>query len=153
MIDRAELACPRCGWTFVCGPGAMLDWLRRVKMARRGVEPEPDLIGELFRAAAGKFTCPQCDTLGLVVRPVPEENDEDWGMARACQSCGRPIARERLEVFPQTTVCVACQGRADRGETQEPAEYCPRCGNVMTLRHSRASGITRYVLACPKCRS
>jgi predicted RNA-binding Zn-ribbon protein involved in translation (DUF1610 family) len=152
MSDVAELACPRCGFSAICGSATMVDWLRQVKMVRRDVGPEAELVGELFRAAAWKFTCPECGTVGLAVRAVPRENDEDWGMARACEACGRPVARERLEVFPDATMCVDCQARADRGEMSGPAEYCPRCGNVMTLRQSRAAGLTRYVVACPKCR-
>jgi RNA polymerase-binding transcription factor DksA len=73
-------------------------------------------------------------------------------MARACQVCRRPIARARLEAFPDATLCVDCQGKAERGENSGPAEYCPRCGNVMRLKQTRSSGVTRYVLACPQCR-
>ena len=149
--SQAELACRSCGYTSVCGPGAMLDWLRKAKMVRRGVEPEPDLLAELLRAAAPKLHCPQCGAAGLVVRPVAVENDEEWGMARACDACGRPIARDRLEVVPDATMCVDCQARADRGESATVAEYCPRCGNLMVVRQSRTAGVTRYVQACPKC--
>jgi predicted RNA-binding Zn-ribbon protein involved in translation (DUF1610 family) len=130
----------------------MLDWLRSAKMARRGVEPEPDLIGELFRAASPKFKCPGCGAVGLAIRAIEEENDEAWQMARACQACGRPIARERLEAVPDAELCVACQAAADRRPAQGPLEYCPRCGNLMTLRLSRSTGLARYVVACPKCR-
>ena len=111
-----------------------------------------ELIEELFRAAARKFTCPECGTTGLIVRAAAREDDEDWGMARACDECGRPIARERLEIFPDTRLCVACEGSEDRGELTGPAEYCPRCGNLMTVRPTRTAGITRYKLACSKCR-
>ena len=130
----------------------MLGWLRQVKMVRRDTEPEPELIGELFRAAAGKFVCPECGTLGLAVTSVPEESDEDWGMPRTCETCGKPIARERLDVFPATRLCVQCQGSEDRGETPDAPEFCPRCGNLMTLGQSRSAGITRYVMTCPQCR-
>lgn len=130
----------------------MLDWLRRANMVRRDVEPKLDLLGELFRISVAKYTCPKCGAADLEVTPVPEENDEDWGMARACEVCGRGIARERLEVFPSTKLCVECQSRADRGELTGAAEYCPRCGNLMVVRQTRSTGITRYVTACPKCR-
>jgi predicted RNA-binding Zn-ribbon protein involved in translation (DUF1610 family) len=130
----------------------MLEWLRGVSMVRRDMAPEEDLLGELFGAAGARFKCPQCARLGLVVRPAPAENDEDWGMARACQACGRPIAPGRLEVFPDTTLCVECQARVERGEDSGPADYCPRCGNVMRMKQTQNSGVTRYVLACPKCR-
>jgi predicted RNA-binding Zn-ribbon protein involved in translation (DUF1610 family) len=130
----------------------MLDWLRGVKMVRPSSQPEPELIGELFRSAAGRFTCPACQTIGLSTRGFVEESDEAWGMARPCESCGQAIARERLEVFPQTRLCVACQAGADRGQRDAQDEYCPRCGNVMTLRPRVNQGLARYAMVCPKCR-
>ena len=130
----------------------MLEWLRGVKMARRDAAPDPDLLPELFCAACVRFACPRCKAVGLSVCDPEVEDDEAWGMARTCESCGRPIARERLEVFPDTRSCVDCQARTDRGESAEPAEYCPRCGSVMTLGQ-RHRGVTRYVMICPNCRS
>jgi predicted RNA-binding Zn-ribbon protein involved in translation (DUF1610 family) len=130
----------------------MLDWLRSVKMARRDAAPEPDLLPELFRAAAARFACPQCRAVGLSVGDADDDDDEAWGMPRKCESCGRPIARERLEVFPDARLCVGCQAQSDRGAVSGPAEYCPRCGSVMTIGQSRR-GVTRYVMICPNCRS
>lgn len=130
----------------------MLQWLREARQLRRGAEPEPELLSELFRAAADKFACPNCSTIGLVVGDMPAEDDEEWGMGRACEACRKPISSERLELIPGARLCATCQGRSDRGELAGPAEYCPRCGSVMTLRQSRGAGITRYVMACPSCR-
>lgn len=130
----------------------MVQWLRTVKMVRRDAAPEPDLLPELFRAAAPRFACPQCGAIGLSTGAADDEDDEAWGMARKCDGCGRRIARERLEVFPETRLCVDCQAKSDRGEAVAPAEYCPRCGSVMTMRQSRR-GVTRYVMICPNCRS
>ncbi|HEY2794317.1 MAG TPA: TraR/DksA C4-type zinc finger protein [Micromonosporaceae bacterium] len=31
-----------------------------------------------------------------------------------CESCGEPIPTERLEIFPATTMCVACKSAAVR---------------------------------------
>ena len=36
------------------------------------------------------------------------------GTYGTCATCGRPIAKERLEVLPQADRCVACQCREDR---------------------------------------
>jgi DNA-directed RNA polymerase subunit M/transcription elongation factor TFIIS len=130
----------------------MLAWLRTAGMVRRDAAPEPDLLPELFRSAAPRFACPQCNAVGLSVGQPVEEDDEDWGMARKCESCHRPIARERLEVFPDTRLCVECQSATDRGDEPSDVEYCPRCGSIMTLRQSRR-GLTRYVMSCPACRS
>jgi predicted RNA-binding Zn-ribbon protein involved in translation (DUF1610 family) len=130
----------------------MLDWLRSVRMVRRGAEPELAVLGELFRSGAGKFQCPDCGALGLAIRPAAEEDDEAWGMARRCDACGKPIARERLDALPDTRLCAACQAGDERGESCGPAEYCPKCGAVMTLRQSRGAGLSRYEMMCPNCR-
>ena len=121
-------------------------------MVRRGTAPEPDLLGELFRTAAPRFACPECGTVGLTAGDAEDDDEEDWGMARKCEDCGRPIASERLEVFPDTRLCVLCQAKDDRGEAAGQEDYCPRCGSVMTLRQSRR-GVTRYVMICPRCRA
>jgi RNA polymerase-binding transcription factor DksA len=156
MPTTLELACPACQWTEVCGPGAMLGWLRSVKMARRDTEPDPELIAELFRSAVDRFECPECHAKGLIAlasqADAEEQDDEAWGMARICQGCQRPIPRERLEVFPNTRLCVDCQAKDDRGEQGGAAEYCPRCGNVMVLRQSSGAGLARYKMTCPSCR-
>lgn len=131
----------------------MVEWLKRARMVRSDVVPELELLPELFRSAAGRLACPSCKAIGLTVSDSAEEfDDEAWGMARKCESCQRPIPRERLEIFPNTRLCVACQGQSDRGESADVAEYCPRCGNLMQLKQVRR-GITRYVMTCPQCRS
>ncbi len=149
MVEQQQLTCPQCRRSWLCGPEAMLDWLRRVKKARRDTAAEPELIAELFRVNAGNFSCPECGARGLVASPASED-DADWPMARSCQECGRPIGRERVESLPDVRLCVDCQARADRG-VSDTDEYCPNCGSKMVLRQTR-TGIARYVLACPQCR-
>jgi len=144
-----QLACPKCGWRSLCGPPQMTQWLRAIGMVRRDTAPELDVLPELFRSAAVRLTCPKCETVGLVASETEPEDDEEWGMARACAECGQPIPRERLEIFPSADLCVRCQQKSDRGESSE-TEYCPRCGSVMTIRQSRR-GVTRYVMSCPNC--
>jgi len=39
---------------------------------------------------------------------------DDYGF---CESCGRPIAVERLEALPQTTLCIECARRKEQEET------------------------------------
>lgn len=130
----------------------MIDWLRRARLVRRGVEPDPELLGELFRSAAGKFVCPACGAQGLQVRKADDGDDEAWGMARRCEQCQQPIDRERLEALPDTRLCTACQAGDERGEVGGPAEYCGKCGNIMVTLQSRGAGVTRYVTVCPSCR-
>ncbi len=102
MRETVELACTHCSYTVLCGPGAMIDWLRRARMTRKGIEPEAELLGELFRSAAVKFACPECGKIGMTVRASDEGDDEAWGMARRCESCQQPIDRERLDALPAT---------------------------------------------------
>jgi hypothetical protein len=152
VSELTELNCSRCHWRSICGPVQMLDWLRRVRMVRRDAEPDAELLGELFRAAGARLTCPHCQAVGLTIVEAELEGDEAWAMARACRRCGRPIPSARLEVFPDAQLCVECQAKADRGEPEGSDQYCPRCGNVMRLVQ-RSRGVTRYVMACPQCRS
>jgi DNA-directed RNA polymerase subunit M/transcription elongation factor TFIIS len=131
----------------------MLQWLRTAGMVRRDAAPDVELLPELLKSAALKLKCPKCLANGLTATEQQDENhDEEWGMARKCAVCQQPIPPERLEVFPGAELCVACQGKSDRGEGSDAPEYCPRCGNLMTLRQVRR-GLTRYVMACPSCRS
>ena len=121
---------------------------------RRGSDPALDLLTELFRSSSAKFACPKCGHAGLIVQDVPdEEDDEAWGMARACEVCKAPIPKERLEALPDTRTCVRCQQQSDRGEGPRDEQYCPRCGAIMTIRLARGPGITRYTQVCPSCRS
>lgn len=152
MRDSVKLACPHCSYSALCGLGAMIDWLRRARMARRDIEPDADVLGELFRAAAGKFACPQCGGVGMAVGDADAEDDEAWGMARRCDGCGQPIDRERLEALPEARLCMACQAGDERGDSGGPHEYCQHCGEVMVTRPSRGPGVTRYRTVCPSCR-
>lgn len=146
-----QLRCPQCSATAVCGPDEMLARLRQAGSLRREKEPDLALVRELFLAAVPRFVCVECGQVGLTVAPVEEEfEDDDWGLVRNCEACGQPIPAERLELFPTATLCVVCQRGAETGRDHGPAEYCPRCGNVMILR-VRRRGITEYVLVCPEC--
>lgn len=152
MSTEFELSCRHCSWTQLCGTGAMIPWLQRSGVLRRESDSDLEVLTELFRTSAGKFTCPECGKVGLAAQEVDEENDEDWGFARACEVCKRPIPRERLEIFPDTRLCVACQSGEERGAPSADVEYCPKCGSVMALKQVRG-GVTRYSMQCPVCRS
>ncbi len=147
-----DLRCPQCNWTTICGPAQMADWLRRHRVVKSTTDADTDVLVELFRTSTGRFTCPQCGAKSLIASPSEQLDDEAWGESRKCESCGALIPAERVEIFPDTRLCVACQKRDDRGELTGPAEYCPRCGAVMVLKRAGGAGVTRYVMACPACR-
>jgi len=145
---RMELVCPACAAVERCGYSQMLMRLQGVGVMRRSKDPEPTLVRELFGSTADRFACATCERVGLHVRQGEADDWEDWGGAVACKSCRQPIPRERLEIFPGTKLCAACQQKDDAGANDEP-EYCPRCGNIMSVRLK--SGTSRYVMSCPTC--
>lgn len=38
----------------------------------------------------------------------------DSGEYGSCESCGRPIGKDRLQVFPRATLCMSCKKREER---------------------------------------
>jgi DNA-directed RNA polymerase subunit M/transcription elongation factor TFIIS len=147
-----ELVCPACNWRDGLSPDQLLERLRAAGVMRRAQQPEEAEIVELLRAQQSKLVCSACGHVGLLLEePSTKDEDEDWGDPKPCERCGALIPAERLELFPNTTLCVKCQQAAERGGDSEPAEYCPRCGSIMQLRKARGSGITRYAMECPSC--
>jgi len=149
-----ELHCPACRWRSVCGPQSMARWLRTARKIRPGHEPEPEILVELFRSAAGLLACPECGQQGLTAAPA-EEDQADWPEARTCESCGKPIPPERIEAVPGAVLCARCQEREEQGVQTVEGEYCPKCGSLMKLQLSRSGGVARYKLVCtnnPPCR-
>lgn len=152
-----SLTCPGCGWRTVCGPGDIASRLRLVGLLRRDGDPDEEILSALLPEAAPRMTCPGCKRIGLLVGDADEAgDDDDWQAAVLCQRCRQPIDPERLEVFPDTRTCVACQSRAEAGEPEpEEPEFCPKCGSLVELRVSRGGGLTRYKRFCtgnPPCR-
>ena len=122
-------------------------------MLRRNAEPDLELMEALMDTASESFACRACGHVGLIVTDRDPLDDEDWGNAkepsRKCELCSAVIPSERIEIFPDTKLCVACQGSDERGETtQVEVEYCPRCGDIMQLKQV-ARG---YRMSCPSCR-
>ncbi|MEQ8846284.1 TraR/DksA C4-type zinc finger protein [Botrimarina sp.] len=151
------LSCPECSWRTVCGPSEVASRLRLVGLLRRDAEPDDQIMAALMPDAAARMTCPSCKRIGLAVAEHDGADDQDdWQAAVLCDRCRKPIDPERLEVFPDTKRCVACQAKAESGapEPDEP-DFCPRCGALVELRVSRGGGLTRYKRFCtgsPPCR-
>jgi ssDNA-binding Zn-finger/Zn-ribbon topoisomerase 1 len=120
-------------------------------MLRRTADPEPELMRELLQTALSRFRCTRCEQTGLTAEEAEEDDDEEWDDARTCTGCRQPMARERLELYPDSSRCAACEQAAGQ-ESQEEVEYCPRCGSPMELRAGRGSGISKYEWVCSSCR-
>lgn len=146
---RKTLTCPDCSNIQYCGYPQMLSRLQDVGMMRRSKEPEAMMVVQLFESTAKRFACTACLHVGLQVGDAEDEWD-DWGQARSCESCRQPIPPERLEIFPDSKLCVSCQQKDDSGASDE-REFCPRCGDVMSVRLK--SGTSQYVMSCASCGS
>ncbi len=147
-----DLSCRTCGFSEACGLDGAQRRLLSVGMLRRNREPTPEEVRELLLAVAPRLPCPGCGASGLLVEL---DDDVDWPQSAACEGCGEAIPPERLEVFPETTLCVACQSKTDQGQRIGEVIYCPKCGSPMIERTSGGAGLTRYELACsnyPQCR-
>jgi predicted RNA-binding Zn-ribbon protein involved in translation (DUF1610 family) len=129
----------------------MVEQLQKHRLLRPQADVDTAIVTELFRVSAEKFVCPQCGRMGLLARKCEPLDEEEWGMARRCGECGKEIPPERLEIFPDATLCAECQGKDERGELGQAEEYCPRCGEAMVLRQSQGGGITRWLMRCPSC--
>jgi DNA-directed RNA polymerase subunit M/transcription elongation factor TFIIS len=151
MSDETELelVCPSCGATQLCSPAIMLERLRGLGLLRRQAKPDADTVKELFRSSASKFTCTDCGHPGLSVRAAAVEQ---WPEQRSCEICGSAIPPERIEIFPQAVRCATCEANPQRAG-QDEREFCPRCGEVMSVRLSPRGGISRYAVICPRCKS
>lgn len=148
-----ELRCPACDWQEVHDLAGMTRWLVQRGQLRNQTEATAAMIRELSGALAGQQDCPACRARGLVAREVVD----DWSdlpTAVRCETCGQLIAPERLEVFPDTRRCAACQAQDESGKAPPTQEWCRRCGAPLVLK-SASSGVHRYVLVCsgsPPCR-
>ena len=144
--------CPACSHAEETSQGALYQRLRGAGLLRRVEAEEATDQGYLLQLAGsvkGKLTCPSCGADNYLPQLATDEN-VSWGDARKCTACQAPISLERLEVFPDTTLCPACQQKAEKGDSGQ-AEYCPRCGTPMQVRQRRGRGIAAYELACPSC--
>lgn len=151
ILLRAK--CRDCGWTARYNFEALRELLHSLGMLRRNPDAGAAEMVELAASAAPRMRCPDCSSVGSIgVQPVAEDEDS-WQDSVACEICGQPIPAERIEVFPDTTMCVACQ-RAQESSAEVEHAYCKRCGGPMMLKPSKGPGITRNVMVCadPDCR-
>jgi RNA polymerase-binding transcription factor DksA len=149
MNTYHDLVCLACGARATLSAIDVLARLRAAGLLKRAKEPDAETVAELLKSTATTWACERCGRTGLAVEAARDDlANEDWGQAKACERCHAPIPAERLELFPQTTLCVRCQQGAEQGDDPE---YCPRCGSILEIRRLRGSGLTRYVMECPSC--
>ncbi len=146
--------CPACRHTEQSGSETLLARLQSAGLLKRASRDErqdlPYLLA-LAETVAGQWNCPACGAAGLKVSDAEGSLDE-FDQGQPCAACGKMIPPERMELFPETTLCTSCQAVVDRGGTPDTQEYCPRCGTRMQVRPARGAGVSHYALVCPQCR-
>jgi hypothetical protein len=149
--------CPACSHSEDTPQDVLYQRLRGAGLLRRVSADEaqdiPYLL-ELARSVKSQLTCPDCGSGNYSPALAGDDAATEWGDSRKCIRCKAAISAERLEIFPDATLCAACQQKdecaeADSAEYSE--EYCPRCGTPMQVRPRRGRGIVAYELACPSC--
>lgn len=151
--DVFTLRCVQCAKLETFTSDEVAQRLRKLGFLRRVDDQTASLLEELAVAAveSGRWgPCESCGSLDLVRVDSADNLDDDWGDARVCEDCGKVIPAERIEAFPKTKLCLACQQKVEKGEASGEHEYCPRCGNIMQLR--REPGGTNFRMHCPACR-
>ena len=146
------LRCPFCNHRTVCDKLQLAQRLRSMGMLKRDSSPNWKFVLALLESVADTMACEECLKPGLIISLLDTGDDEDWGQARKCLGCNTPIAPERLEIFPNTELCPACQTREENGEAVgTDIDYCSKCGDILTVKRAPGSGVARYVVRCPSC--
>ena len=97
------------------------------RLQREAADHNPEALGEstgrTHLADLGSETYEQSQNLGLaeqafraiveVERALERINLGTYGI---CETCGRPIAIERLDAIPSAARCAECQSKEERGE-------------------------------------
>ena len=141
-----RLRCPSCDSQKVIGPPEMLAQLRALGMLRRDAKPDPSVILELYSNHVQQIRCPECRKNGVLLELFSDE--DDWDDAVYCEVCKEPIPRERLELFPNETVCAPCKSKPIPANEDD---FCSYCGGILKASASRGAGISRYRLVCTDC--
>ena len=128
----------------------LLDRLRASGLLRRAIDPEPEMLLELAKNASKSWSCEACQGQGLVFRTV-QDDPGTWDDVHLCEACRKVIPPERVELFPQSTLCASCQRIVESGQSPV-AEYCEKCGSILQIRTTKSAGIARYTMYCPACR-
>lgn len=145
--------CDACGLRGPANSEAIVERLQQAGLLKRAAKEERQDQAYLLavaESAGARLACPACGAAGLHLGD--EQQHDPFDGSRPCAACGQAIPAERFELFPETTLCVACQSKVDQGAAPDTQEYCPRCGNPLQVRLRHGAGVARYGLVCPQCR-
>ena len=97
------------------------------RLQGEAAQHNPEALGEstgrTHLADLGSETYEQSQNLGLAEQASRTLTEIDGVLERIeqgnygiCETCGRPIAIERLEAIPYAARCAECQSKVERGE-------------------------------------
>jgi RNA polymerase-binding transcription factor DksA len=88
---------------------------QRLLLERTSLQQElASLRGSMARLTEREERDELVSLLEELLRDVADALDRiGRGTFGRCEGCGRPIARERLEVLPRARLCIRCQRRED----------------------------------------
>ena len=142
-----QITCQSCNEQRVENVITMHQKLATLGKLTKQVEPEVELVLELFRTTPQTAKCNSCGKTNVAIAPVADEFDDL--APRRCNLCNTVIDAERLEVLPDVETCTAC---AANPKTQMAAsDYCALCGDLMVLVSTRRRGVTQYISRCNGC--
>jgi Prokaryotic dksA/traR C4-type zinc finger len=154
-FQRWEFRCQHCSQIRSYTAEQIEEELRSLRFLRRSDHPEPDTLLELAHASIAQGLWPACEACGEKKLAVPRLEsiapDSEWNDSIPCENCGAEIPSERLELFPDSRICMRCQKKLEKGEVPGDIDYCPHCGDILQLRLS-ARGATSYKRYCPACK-
>lgn len=126
-----------------------LELLQSNGMLRRETKPNGELLRELLTSVVQNVSCQECGHQGVSVN---DDWSDDWSDEVLCEGCKAQIDPERLEVFPDTKYCPACQSTAESGGSPgAEVEFCTRCAGIMKLVKRGGSGVAGYQMVCGDC--
>ncbi|MFQ5612326.1 MAG: TraR/DksA C4-type zinc finger protein [Anaerolineae bacterium] len=80
----------------------------KIEVSSEVDEADPDLVEREKTVALVKSLERKLMSIDYAIRQAQN------GSYGVCERCGQPIPPERLEIFPETTLCVSCKQMVER---------------------------------------
>ena len=142
-----QITCQSCDEQRVENVITMHQQLSALGKLTKQVEPDLEILLELFRITPETATCDACGKTSVSIAPLADEFDDL--SPRRCVLCNAIIATERLEVLPHVETCTPCSANPNGPLTS--SDFCSLCGDLVSVESTRRRGITQYISRCNGC--